>query len=120
MRIRTPLLLAVALVLGMDARAQRMELYDNAVVRDSVDRQIHRELDGGLWRAEISSGALNGTIALRITVDAKGRAITVFVPASTLPIAWKNTVKDHWYDHRFDLRLPKGHTEQVEIALHFP
>lgn len=120
MRIRTPILLTFVLLLAGNARAQRAELYDNAVVRDSVDHQIHRELDGGLWRAEISSGALNGTIALRITVDAKGRVISVFVPASTLPIAWKNTVKDHWYDHRFDLRLPKGHTEQVDIPLHFP
>lgn len=102
------------------AQAQRTELYDNAIVRDSIAAQIHRELAVGLWQAERTSGALNGSITLRITVDAKGRATSVFVPECTLPIAWKNTMKDHWYDHRFDLRLPKGHTEQVEIALHFP
>lgn len=102
------------------AQAQRTELYDNAIVRDSIDTQIRRELAAGLWSADVASGKLNGSITLRITVDAKGRATSVFVPECTLPIAWKNTVKDHWYDHRFDLRLPKGHTEQVEIALHFP
>lgn len=102
------------------SHAQRTELYDNRVVRDSVQKQIEREMAAGLWSADIASGRLKGSITLRITVDTKGRATSVFVPESDLPINWKNAVKDHWYDHRFDLRLPKGHTEQVEIALHFP
>ena len=45
---------------------------------------------------------------------------TVFIPSSTLPIPWKNAVKDHWMDHRFGFKLPKGHRETVTVALHFP
>jgi hypothetical protein len=115
-RIHIALLSALAF---NGANAQRAGIYDNAVVRDSVEKQIHRELAAGLWSAEISSGSLTGDITLRITVDAKGRAISVFVPENTLPVNWRNAVKDRWYDHRFDLRLPKGHTEQVDVALHF-
>lgn len=113
--------LTITLLLFVSAvHAQRTEPCDNHVVRDSLVNQIHRELEAGLWSADIVSGRLTGTITLRITVDAKGRATSVFVPGSTLPINWKNAVKDHWYAHRFDLRLPKGHSEQVDIPLHFP
>lgn len=118
---RGSILLTCALCIAVTGlRAQRVEVYDPAVVRDSVNVAIARELANGLWAAEIASGALAGEITLQFTLDFKGRATSVFVASSTLSIPWRNAVKDRWYDHRFEIRLPKGHTEKVDIHLHFP
>jgi hypothetical protein len=117
---RSMLLIGMLCIAATGLRAQRMEVYDNAVVRDSVNAAIMRDLATGLWAADITSGALAGQITLQFTIDFKGRATSVFVSSSTLSIPWRNAVKDHWYDHRFDIRLPKGHTEKVDVHLHFP
>ncbi len=101
-------------------RQGKVEVYDDAIVRDSVNAAIQRELGAGLWAKDIASGSLIGDIGLRFTIDHKGHANSVFVPNSTLPVKWKNLLTDHWYDHRFDIRLPKGHVEKVDIQLHFP
>ncbi len=113
-------LLALALFCCSPARGQRPELYDNAAVQDSARNAIARELKEGLWAEAITSGALAGDVLLELTIDDKGRVETVYIPSSTLAIAWKNTVKDHWMDHRFGFKLPKGHKETVTVALHFP
>lgn len=115
-----PLLLLLALLAGHSLRAQKEELYDQAVVQERVRAAIATELREGLWAEAIAGGELAGEIDLELTIDDKGRAETVFVPRSTLAVNWKNKVKDQWMDHRFDLRLPKGHKETVTVPLRFP
>ena len=79
-----------------------------------------RERTAGLWSEALASGDLHGSATLDLVIEDKGRVQSVFVRESDLPIAWKNAVKDHWYEHRFGFRLPKGHTEKITITLQFP
>jgi hypothetical protein len=115
----TPILV-LALVCASPAQGQRPELYANAVVQDSARKAIAREVKEGLWADPIARGELAGDVVLELTIDDKGRVETVFIPSSTLPVNWKNVVKDRWMDHRFDFKLPKGHKETVTVPLHFP
>ena len=118
--LRTLLPAALAILCVSSARGQRPELYDNAVVQDSARNAIARDLHEGLWSEAIASGELSGEVLLELTIEDKGRVETVFIPSSTLPINWKNKVKDQWMDHRFAFKLPKGHKETVTAPLHFP
>ncbi len=118
--LRTLLPAALAILCTSSALGQRPELYDNAVVQDSARKAIALDLREGLWSEAIASGELSGEILLELTIEDKGRVETVFVPSSTLPINWKNKVKDQWMDHRFAFKLPKGHKETVTVPLHFP
>jgi hypothetical protein len=115
-----PLLIALSLLIGPVVHAQKEELYEKAAVQERVQAAIANELREGLWAEAIAGGELTGEIDLELTIDDKGRAETVFVPRSTLAVNWKNRVKDQWMDHRFDLRLPKGHKETVTVSLRFP
>jgi hypothetical protein len=114
------LLAALAFLCDSPVRGQRPELYDNAVVQDSARKAIAHDLGEGLWSEAIANGELAGEIVLELTIEDKGRVETVFVPSSSLPINWKNKVKDQWMDHRFAFKLPKGHKETVTVPLHFP
>ena len=109
-----------AMAIAPVASAQRVELYDNALVRDSVLADFARERAAGLWSEALASGELHGSATLDLVIADKGRVQSAFVKESDLPIAWKNTVKNHWYDRRYGFRLPKGHTEKITIELHFP
>ena len=118
--LRTHLIVALAFLCASPALGQRPELYDNAVVQDSARKAVALDLREGLWNEAIASGELIGDILLELTIEDKGRVETVFVPSSTLPVNWKNMVKDQWMDHRFAFKLPKGHKETVTVPLHFP
>lgn len=100
--------------------AQRPELYDNVAVKDSMVSTIARDRAEGLWAEPIAGGELKGSAVLDMVIDDKGRVESVFVKESDLPIAWKNAVKDQWYDRRLGFKLPKGHKEKITLELHFP
>lgn len=109
------LLLAPAIAL-----AQRPELRDSELIRDSVSAALHRELADGLWANAIAAGELKGNIVMDMVVEEKGRVETVFTSSYTVPVSWKNIIQDYWIDHRFGFKLPKGHKEKVTIELTFP
>ncbi len=102
------------------ATAQRVEIYENNVVRDSVWAGIQLDRAEGLWAEAIASGELKGSAVLDMVIDDKGRVESVFVHESDLPIPWKNAVKDQWFDRRFNFKLPKGHKEKITITVQFP
>ena len=110
----------LAFIMASSVVAQRVELLENEVVRDSVWAAIQRERAEGLWAEAIASGELKGMAALEMVIDDKGRVESVFVRESELPIKWKNAVKDQWFDRRFNFKLPKGHKEKITIQLQFP
>ncbi len=118
----TRTLFAALLLLASNraATAQRVELYDNAAVRDSMLATITRDRAEGLWAEAIAAGELRGTAVLDLVIDDKGRVESVFLKESDLPIAWKNAVKDQWYDRRLGFKLPKGHKEKITLELQFP
>lgn len=101
------------------AVAQRPELA-GTVVRDSVLATLHRDLAEGLWAEERTSGELKGNARLELVIDDKGRCESVRMVESDLPIAWKNRVKDQWFDRRFDFKLAKHHKEKITVELQFP
>ena len=64
-----------------------------------------RERALGLWAEALASGQLAGSATLDLVIDDKGRVRKRIVKESDLPIAWKNTVKDQWYDRRYGFKL---------------
>ncbi len=111
--------LALILAIAATASAQRPELA-GSVVRDSVLAAMHRDLTEGLWAEQRAAGELKGRAQLEMVIDDKGRCESVRMVESDLPIAWKNRVKDQWFDHRFDLKLAKHHKEKITLELRFP
>ncbi|MBK8499068.1 MAG: hypothetical protein IPL52_09675 [Flavobacteriales bacterium] len=101
-------------------QAQKPVLAGEQQVHDSVMIAIHREFAEGLWAEDMASGALKGYAVLEMVIDDKGRSESVRVVESDLPIAWKNVVKDQWFDRRYAFKLAKYHKEKVTIHLQFP
>lgn len=114
------LLCITCALIARPTAAQRPELHDNAAVKDSLAATIARDRAEGLWSDAIATGELKGRTVLDLVVDDKGRVESVFVKESDLSIAWKNAVKDQWYDRRLGFKLPRGHKEHVTLELHFP
>lgn len=100
--------------------AQKPILNDAATVRDSVTATIARDLGEGLWAEQRASGELKGNAVLEMVIDDKGRCESVRMVESDLPIAWKNAVKDQWFDRRFAFKLAKYHKERITVELRFP
>lgn len=102
------------------AHAQKPVLAGEQQVHDSVMISIHRDFAGGLWAEEMTTGDLHGDATLEMVIDEKGRCESVRMVESDLPIAWKNAVKDQWFDRRFPFKLAKYHKEKITLHLRFP
>lgn len=102
------------------AQAQKPVLAGEQQVHDSVMIAIHRDFAEGLWAEEMTTGDLHGDATLEMVIDEKGRCESVRVVESDLPIAWKNAVKDQWFDRRFAFKLAKYHKEKITLHLRFP
>lgn len=118
--IKRVLLPCLLLMASVPALAQRPELREHDLVRDSVNAALHRELADGLWANAIAAGDLKGNIVMDMVVEEKGRVETVFTSSYTVPVGWKNIIQDQWINHRFGFKLPKGRKEKVTIELNFP
>jgi hypothetical protein len=112
-------LLIICTMLAIAVKAQRPELA-GAAVRDSVMAAIQRDLAEGLWAEQMAAGELKGHATLDMVIDDKGRCESVILTDSDLPIAWKNAVKDQWFDRRFAFKLAKYHKEKITVQLQFP
>lgn len=117
--MRTPITL-ILLVSAITLCAQRPELVGETMIHDSVMAAVGRDFTEGLWAEEMTSGSLKGHALLEMIIDDKGRCESVRLVESDLPIAWKNTVKDQWFDRRFAFKLAKYHKQKISIQLQFP
>lgn len=110
----------LCVALATASNAQRPVLAGAQQVRDSVLAAISRDFAEGLWAGQMASGELAGSAELEMVIDEKGRCESVRLVSSDLPIAWKNAVKDQWFDRRFEFKLAKYHKETITIQLRFP